>query len=85
MDAQYNLGVCYFKGYGGLTRDSAEAIRLIRLAVDSGDAQAQYQLGALYFNGEGGLAVDKAEALRLFHLAANQGYEKAKSTMRDLC
>ena len=39
-DAQYNLGVCYENGTGGLEKDEKEAVRLYRLAADQGRSRA---------------------------------------------
>lgn len=35
--AQYNLGLGYAKGLGGLPKDEHEAVRLITLAAEQGD------------------------------------------------
>lgn len=55
------------------TRDDAEAVRLLRTAVEQGHFGAQAWLGFMYQNGRGGLAKDDAEAVRLYRLSANNG------------
>lgn len=46
--AQYNLGMCFYKGQG-VEQDYKEAARLLQLAADKGNAAAQFNLGALSF------------------------------------
>ena len=43
-DAQYNLGLCYAEGRGGLPYDDREAARLFKLAAAQGLAEAQRNL-----------------------------------------
>ena len=45
--AQYNLGVYYDAGRGGLQKDEHAAARLYKLAADQGDADAQSALKRL--------------------------------------
>jgi TPR repeat protein len=42
--AQYNLGVLYAEGRGGLAKNDQEAVRLYKLAADQGHAAAQYSV-----------------------------------------
>src|SRR5882672_7128534 len=45
--AQYNLGVCYERGYGcrdGVAEDDAEAVKWYRKAAEQNYAAAQYNL-----------------------------------------
>src|ERR1700736_1707971 len=81
---QYNLGVFYERGRGGLPKDDREAARLYKLAADRGDASAQYNLGFFYRRGRGGLPQDDREAMRLFKLAADQGFAEARAVLRSL-
>ena len=82
--AQYNLGVFYDQGLGGLAKDEREAARLYKLAADQGLAAAQFNFGLLYEAGRGGLAKDDKEAARLFKLAADQGHEAAQQKLARL-
>lgn len=45
-EAQYNLGVCYRKGYG-VEKDLTEAVKWLRKAADQGFAEAQDMLRKL--------------------------------------
>lgn len=70
---QANLGWFYSEGRGGLAKDEGEALRLYRLAVNQGNAQAQANIGLFYSQGRGGLVKNDHEAVRLFRLAVEQG------------
>ena len=59
---------------------SIKAIRLYKLAVEQGNAEAQNNLGVMYENGEG-VAQDYKEAVRWFKLAAEQGNAKAQDNL----
>ena len=50
VKAQYNLGVCYYKGEG-VPKNYVEGARWIRKAAEKGYAEAQYKLGIGYDNG----------------------------------
>ena len=51
--AQFNLGDCYHRGVGGVTKDYKQAAYWFRKAATQGCALAQFVLGNLYCNGEG--------------------------------
>ena len=51
-DAQYALGVAYFKGEG-VTRDLGESLHWFELAANAGNPQAMFNLGAAYWEGNG--------------------------------
>ena len=55
-----------------------EAIRMLRMAAEQGQAQAQSFLGSMYFNGRG-VKQDLMEALRWLRMAAEQGLPEAQS------
>jgi hypothetical protein len=82
--AQYNLGINYRDGLGGLPKDDREAARLFKLAADQGNAMAQVALGVAYMNGLGGLPKDDREAARLLELAADQGNAMAQVALKRL-
>jgi predicted aspartyl protease len=75
-EAQYNLGLLYFKGLG-VPRDVNEAARLYRLSSDQGFTKAQMGLAMLY---DAGLGVprDYTEGSRLLGLAAAKGDARAQ-------
>ncbi len=84
-EAQYNLGLMYYKGEG-VAYDKAEAVRWYRKAAEQGHADAQYKLGAMYnYYGVGatkdyggGVTQDYAEAVRWYRKAAERGYTRAQ-------
>ena len=58
----------------GVAKDSAEAVKWFRKAVEQGDATAQGNLGAMYYNGEG-VAKDAIEGAAWTNIAAASGDE----------
>jgi len=74
--AQFNLGLCYHKGKGGLN-DPQRAAMWYRLAAGKGDPRAQYNLGLMYMKGAG-VGEDYSQAGRWFLQAAQQGYARAQ-------
>jgi len=74
--SQYQLGIWFFYGKGGLTADGTAAVKWWRKAAEQGDAEAQFFLGTCYDYGQG-VEVDSAEAVKWYKRAANQGYDLA--------
>ena len=74
--AQYNLGWCYYHGYG-VKQSYEEAARLYKLAVEQNYSVAQYNLGWCYYHGYG-VKQSYEEAVRLYKLAAEQNYSVAQ-------
>jgi hypothetical protein len=74
-EAQYNLGVMYYKGQG-VPQDYAEAVKWYRLAADQGYAEAQYNLGVMYGKGQG-VPQNYAEAYVWSSVAVAGGYAGA--------
>ncbi len=70
--AQYNLGLMYYKG-DGVIKDLTEAINWCRKAAEQGDVQAQYNLGTMYDKGDG-VEKDLVEAAKWYRKAAEQGH-----------
>jgi TPR repeat protein len=69
--AQYNVGVCYSSGMGGVIKDKIESAKWIRIAAESGHSQAQYILGNDYANGRG-VTKDPIEAFKWYKKSAIQ-------------
>jgi len=67
-NAQYNLGVMYFKGEG-VPQDYAQAALWYRKAAEQGYAEAQSAMGEAYYKGQG-VPQDFAEAYFWLDLAA---------------
>ena len=74
-DAQYNLGVMYYEGYG-VPEDNKTAVKWFRLAAEQGVASAQYFLGWMYYNGYGVLR-DSVYAHMWANISASNGDEDA--------
>ena len=74
--AQYNLGLCYYKGEG-VAKDQVEAVKWYRKAVEQNYALAQTNLGICCYNGDG-VSKDQVEAYKWLLLAARQGDEHPK-------
>ena len=75
--AEYNLGNCYYYGYGVQYKDYGEAVKWYTKAAEQGCAEAQNNLGACYENGDW-VEKNLEEAVKWYTKAANQGYAKAQ-------
>jgi Sel1 repeat/MYND finger len=71
--AQFNLGLCYFKGTG-VTVDKREAVKWYTRAAEAGHVNAQHNLGRCYMTGNG-VAVDKCKR------AADTGNSSAQGAL----
>jgi len=74
--AQYNLGLCYYIGYGA-ERNYEEAAKWWTAAAENGHYAAQTNLGMCYYNGEG-VDRDPSEAVKWWTAAAEQGHYLAQ-------
>ncbi len=81
VDAQYNLGLMYDRGYG-VTQDYVQARQWYEKAAAQGDARAQYNLGVRYARSHG-VPQDYVQAHKWFNLAAANG-EKMGAKFRDV-
>jgi hypothetical protein len=70
VDAQYMLGVCYYKGEG-VAKGQTEGVKWFRKAAEQGNADAQYMLGRCYNEGTG-VKRNYAEAVKWWRKAAEQ-------------
>ena len=77
--AQYRLGMAYYSGIDGATKDQAQAALWLRKAADQGHPRAQYALGYMYMFGLGGLPKDLPAAAKLLQLSADQNIPEAMS------
>ena len=75
-DAQADLGVCYYKGWG-VKQDYVEAVKWFRKAADQGNASAQNNLGSSYATGIG-VAQDSAEEIKWYRKSADQNFAGAQ-------
>lgn len=75
-DAQYNLGIMYYKGKG-VAQNYAEAARWYRKAAERGHSLAQRNLGRMYDSGEG-MPRDFAEAAKWYRKVADHGIADAQ-------
>ena len=69
-EAQYSLGLCYYKGKG-VEKDFKQAVLWYRKSADQGNAEAQNHLGYCYENGYG-VTKDLEQAVSWYRKAANQ-------------
>ena len=76
MEAQYRLGILYYRGGFGVDRSRVRASKWFTKSAQQGYADAQYWLGYLYETGEGTTQDDK-RALTWYKKAARQGHKKA--------
>lgn len=69
-EAQYKLGLRYYKGEG-VAKQPAEAVKWYRKAVDQGYALAQVSLGNSYCDGNG-VEKDYVEAVNIWEGSRNR-------------
>jgi TPR repeat protein len=75
-DAQFNLGVMYYKGRG-VPKNYKTAVKWYTLAAEQGNASAQFYLGLMYRRGKG-VPKNYKTALKWYTLAAEQGHAFAQ-------
>ena len=71
-EAQFNLGLCNFRGTG-VTKDKREALKWYKKAAEAGHTSAMANLGVFYFEGGSGIAPDAREAIKWYTRAAEGG------------
>ena len=76
----YQLGVDYYYGRNGKTKDYSQAVIYFRQAAEMGHADAQNYLGVCYYNGEG-VEKDYVEAVKWYRKAAEQGDEHGQNNL----
>jgi hypothetical protein len=75
-DAQYALGVAYFKGEG-VSRDLNDSMEWFEQAANSGNVQAMFNLGAAYWEGNG-TRQSYAQAVEWWEKSAAAGQSAAQ-------
>ena len=80
--AQYNLGVVYFKGVG-VSTDHEEAFKWFAKAANKNNDTAQNMLGVIYENGDG-VSQDYSQAESWYRKAALNGNEAGFYNLGDL-
>lgn len=92
-DSQYNMGMRYWNGWGGLPQNQTNAFRWFQKSSDNGYPLAQSFLAGCYLNGWG-TTNNLREAIRLYSICANRGsaesqiymgyfYESGSGVIRD--
>jgi hypothetical protein len=81
-DAEFNLGLLYFRGHG-VAQDYAQAAAWYRKAAEQGWADAEAALGAMYYLGQG-VPQDYADAALWFRKAADRGTVRAEYMLGSL-
>ena len=72
--AAIELAELYFRGRGGLSKDPAQAARLVRQAATGEDPSARTLAAVIYEHGRLGVPKDEKEAARLLKQASDEGY-----------
>ena len=80
--AQYNLGVCYYNGYG-VPKDYSKAVYWYTKSAEQGDAYAQCNIGFCYKNGYG-VPKDYNKAVYWYTKSAEQGNADAIEALKKL-
>ena len=79
VEAQLNLGCCYYAG-DGVEQSFDAAVKWFRKAAEQGDAVAQYNLGECYAEGSG-VEQNFEISAEWFLKAAEQGYDNAQNNL----
>jgi len=79
LEAQFNLGHCYYNG-DGVRQDFVEAVKWYTKAAEQGHAKSQYSLGYCYAKGEG-VKQDYTQTMKWWTKAAEQGHAKAQHNL----
>jgi hypothetical protein len=75
--AQLRYGICLWQGEG-ISVNSFEALKYLKLAADSGNSAAMYVIGKAYWNGGNGINRDKEKGADYLKKAASRNHQKAK-------
>ena len=75
--AQLRYGICLWQGEG-ISANSFEALKYLKLAADSGNSAAMYVIGKAYWNGGNGIEQDKNQGAEYLKNAARSNHPKAK-------
>jgi len=75
-DAQFNIGMKYYRG-DGVVKDYGKAAEWFRKAADQGHATGQWYIAVLHFNGHG-LPKDEKQAMHWSRKAAENGNQFAQ-------
>lgn len=75
VEAQFNLGIAYEKGYG-VEQSYEKAVYWYTKAAEQGNANAQNNLGVAYHNGNG-VEQDKNKAIYWFRKACENSNDDA--------
>ena len=76
-----SLGIQYYYGRLGLTKNVPRAIELWTEAADHGSLMAQYQLGVVYYTGNYGVEEDKQRGIEHWQRAAMQGHVQSRHSL----
>jgi TPR repeat protein len=82
VQAQCNLGLCYYHGTG-VTQDYKEAVKWWTMAANQGNAESQFNLGFCYYEGKG-VTEDEKEAAKWYGKALEQKFYGAVTRV-DRC
>ena len=75
-EANFNIGIMYYKGEG-VKQDKKEAADWLRKAAELGYGQAQFILSAMNFTGDG-IERNILEGVKWIHKAADNGFAEAQ-------
>ena len=78
--AQYQVGLFYEKGRGGLDRDIRKAIEWYKKSADQKNPDALFRLGMAYKDGDGNEPVDYTRMITYFTAAAQAGHPENRVT-----
>jgi hypothetical protein len=75
--AQLRYGICLWQGEG-ITANSFEALKYLRMSAKQGNSAAMYVIGKAYLNGGNGIEQDREKGAEYLKMAASKNNIKAK-------
>ena len=79
---QFNVGLTFEHGYGGVEIKMTEALRYYQASANQGNSKGQANLAQLLWKGKG-VAQNRVEAVRWFQKAADQGDASAMNKLAE--
>ena len=75
------LAIYNYEGLGGLAKDEAEGVKLVKIAAEKVSAVAEHFGGSAYLRGRSVLANDEAEAAKHLKIAADKGLATSQNVL----
>jgi TPR repeat protein len=81
VTAMRELGEVYLFGRGIARRNTAQGLKFLEMAADTGDVRSRHYLGVILSNGYAGISIDKAGAAKHHKIAAEAGHAGSQNNL----